>query len=139
MNAAARIHVASSEQSPAQHRAVRSYVLRQGRMSPAQQRALDTWMPTFGIPFSQASLDFARLFGRRGGCVLEIGCGMGETTAAIAQARPDDDFIGIEVHAPGVGSLLRRIHELGLSNVRVIRHDAVEVVAAMIPHASLNG
>jgi tRNA (guanine-N7-)-methyltransferase len=64
---------------------------------------------------------------------------MGETTAAIAQARPDDDFLGIEVHAPGVGSLLKRVRELGLANVRVIRHDAVEVVAAMIPPGSMAG
>jgi tRNA (guanine-N7-)-methyltransferase len=69
--------------------------------------------------------------------VLEIGFGMGETTAAIARARPAEDFIGIEVHAPGVGSLLKRLAELGLTNVRVIRHDAAEVVAAMIPPASL--
>ena len=108
-------------------------------MSPAQQRALDTLLPTLGIPFAPAPIDFDRAFGRRAPRVLEIGFGMGETTAAIAQARPDDDFLGVEVHAPGVGSLLKRVHELGLTNVRVIRHDAVEVVAAMIPPASLAG
>jgi tRNA (guanine-N7-)-methyltransferase len=120
-------------------RPVRSFVLRQGRMSPAQQRALDMLLPVFGVPFVPEPLDFARLFGRRAPTILEIGFGMGETTAAIAQARPGDDFIGIEVHGPGVGSLLRRIDDLRLANVRVIRHDAVEVVAAMIPPESLAG
>jgi len=120
-------------------RPIRSFVLRQGRLSPAQQRALDTLMPAFGIPFTQAPLDFDRAFGRRARRVLEIGFGMGETTAAIARMRPDDDFLGIEVHSPGVGSLLRRVKEQGLTNVRVIQHDAVELVAAMIPPASLAG
>ena len=108
-------------------------------MSPAQQRALDTLMPTYGIPFAERPLDFDRAFGRRAPRVLEIGSGMGETTAAIAQMRPDDDFVAIEVHSPGVGSLLRRIGELGLTNVRISQHDAVELVAAMIPTASLAG
>jgi tRNA (guanine-N7-)-methyltransferase len=124
---------------PPTHRPVRSFVLRQGRMSPAQHRALDTLLPAFGIPFTASPIDFDRVFGRRAPRVLEIGFGMGETTAAIAQARPDADFLGLEVHAPGVGSLLRRVHELGLTNVRVIQHDAVEVVATMIPPASLAG
>jgi tRNA (guanine-N7-)-methyltransferase len=108
-------------------------------MSPAQQRALDSLLPEYGVPFAAEPLDFERLFGRRAPTILEIGFGMGETTAAIAQARPGDDFVGIEVHGPGVGSLLRRIDELRLANVRVIRHDAVEVVAAMIPRESLAG
>jgi tRNA (guanine-N7-)-methyltransferase len=106
-------------------------------MSPAQKRAYDTLMPRFGIPFSPTLLDFDQAFGRSAPRVLEIGFGMGETTAAIARARPAEDYLGIEVHAPGVGSLLKRIDELGLGNVRVIRHDAAEVVAAMIPPASL--
>jgi len=108
-------------------------------MSPAQQRALDALMPTLGIAFAEAPLDFERAFGRKAPRVLEIGFGMGETTAQIADARREDDFVGIEVHAPGVGSLLKRVAELGLDNVRVIRHDAVETVAAMIPAASLAG
>ncbi len=120
-------------------RPVRSFVLRQGRMSPAQQRALDTLLPRYGVSFQATPPDFHLLFGRHAPRVLEIGFGMGETTAAIAQARPDDDFIGIEVHGPGVGSLLKRVAELGLSNVRVIQHDAVEVVAAMIAPESLAG
>jgi tRNA (guanine-N7-)-methyltransferase len=121
------------------HRPVRSFVLRQGRMSPAQRRALDALLPTLGIAFAPVPIDLDRAFGRRAPRVLEIGFGMGETTATIAQARPDEDFLGVEVHAPGVGSLLKRVDELGLTNVRVIRHDAVEVVAAMIAPASLVG
>jgi tRNA (guanine-N7-)-methyltransferase len=121
------------------HRPVRSFVLRQGRMSPAQQRALDELLPRFGIPFAPAPIDFDREFGRSAPRVLEIGFGMGETTAAIARARPGDDFLGIEVHSPGVGSLLKRVAELGLTNVRVVRHDAVEALATMIPPASLAG
>lgn len=113
--------------------------MRQGRLSPAQQRALDALMPTYGIPFAHHALDFDRAFGRRAPRVLEIGFGMGETTASIAQMRPDDDFLAIEVHSPGVGSLLRRIVELGLTNVRIVQHDVVELVAAMIPEASLAG
>jgi len=114
-------------------------VLRSGRMSPAQQRALDTLYPKYGIPFVPSPLDFDRVFGRRAPRVLEIGFGMGETTAKIAAARPAEDFVGVDVHPPGVGSLLKQIDERGLSNVRVIRHDAVEVVAAMIPHGSVAG
>jgi len=121
------------------HRPVRSYVLRQGRMSPAQQRALEDLLPRFGIPYRATPLDLDRAFGRAAPRVLEIGSGMGEATAAIAQARPRDDFLCIEVHSPGVGSLLKRVAELGLTNIRVIQHDAVEIVAAMVPPASLSG
>jgi tRNA (guanine-N7-)-methyltransferase len=111
-------------------------VLRQGRISPAQQRALQTLLPRFGIPVSGAPVDLESVFGRVAPRILEIGCGMGETTASIAQARPDLDFIAVDVHAPGIGSLLRHIDALMLRNVRVIRHDAVDVVASMIaPHA----
>ena len=120
-------------------RPIRSFVLRQGRMSAAQQRALDTLLPHFGLPFAPQPIDFDRVFGRVAPRVLEIGCGMGETTARIARAMPDVDFVGVEVHAPGVGSLLRLIALHALANLRVIRHDAVEVVAAMIPPHSLAG
>jgi tRNA (guanine-N7-)-methyltransferase len=120
-------------------RPVRSYVLRQGRLSPAQARALADLAPRYAIPFAQAPLDFAKAFGRHADVVLEIGCGMGETTAAIAAAHPGIDFLGIEVHAPGVGAILNRIAQSGLDNVRMIQHDAVEVVDAMIPEGSLGG
>ena len=120
-------------------RPVRSFVLRQGRMSPAQQRALDHLLPRHGLPFARAPLDWQHVFGRAAPVVLEIGFGMGETTAEIAAAHPERDFVGIEVHAPGVGSLLREVDRRGLANVRVIRHDAVEVVGAMLPMGSLAG
>jgi tRNA (guanine-N7-)-methyltransferase len=120
-------------------RPVRSYVLRQGRLSPAQARALAELAPRYAIPFARTPLDFARTFGRRADVVLEIGCGMGETTAAIAASHPDVDFVGIEVHGPGVGAVLNRIAQAGLTNLRVVQHDAVEVVDAMIAPGSLAG
>jgi tRNA (guanine-N7-)-methyltransferase len=120
-------------------RPIRSYVLRQGRISPAQQRALQELHARYGVDFRDAPLDPEELFGRRSQLVLEIGSGMGETTAAIAAAHPDTDFIAVEVHAPGVGSLLRRIESLGLNNLRVVRHDAVDVLARMIADSSLAG
>jgi len=120
-------------------RAVRSFVLRQGRVSNAQARAVEELLPCYGIPFSPSVLDFQAVFGRSAPVVLEIGFGMGETTAAIAQARSDTDFIGVEVHTPGVGNLLQIIQREGIGNLRVIQHDAVEVLDAMIPPASLAG
>ena len=121
------------------HRPVRSFVLRQGRMSAAQQRALETLLPGLGIAFRPKPVDFAAVFGRIAPVILEIGFGMGETTAAIAAANPQNDFLGLEVHGPGVGALLNRVAAAGLGNVRLIQHDAVEVVAHMIPAASLAG
>jgi tRNA (guanine-N7-)-methyltransferase len=123
------------------HRArpVRSFVLRQGRVSNAQQRYYDAGMPRWGIPHAAAPLDFTAVFGRSAPVVLEIGCGMGETTATIAAAHPGNDYLGIEVHAPGVGSLLKEIATRELPNLRVIRHDAVEVLRDMIPAGSLAG
>lgn len=118
---------------------IRSYVLRQGRVSNAQRRAHDTLLPRLGITFGEATLDLDAVFGRSAPRILEIGCGMGETTVAIAAAHPECDYIGIEVHTPGVGSLLKQIDEAGLSNVRVIQHDAVAVMDTMIPPSSLDG
>ena len=120
-------------------RPVRSYVLRQGRLSPAQARALDQLAPRWSVPYDASPLDLARVFGRRAPVVLEIGCGMGETTAAIAKAHPERDFLGVEVHGPGVGAILNRIDLGGLTNLRVVQHDAVEVVDTMIAEASLAG
>ena len=120
-------------------RGIRSYVLRQGRTTPAQQRALDALLTTHGIAYRQALLQPRDVFGRSAPLVLEIGSGMGETTASIAAARPETDFIAIEVHGPGVGSLLKRIDEQGLKNLRVIRHDAVEVLEHMIADGALSG
>jgi tRNA (guanine-N7-)-methyltransferase len=121
------------------HRPIRSFVLRQGRVSNAQQRYYDESMPRWGIPYAAAPLDLDAVFGRTAPRFLEIGCGMGETTAAIAAAYPGHDYLGIEVHAPGVGSLLKEIVTRELTNLRVIRHDAVEVVRDMIPAGSLAG
>jgi tRNA (guanine-N7-)-methyltransferase len=107
-------------------------------MSPAQQRACDELLPRFGVVASQP-LDFAALFGNAHPVVLEIGFGMGETTAAIAAVHPHVNFFGVEMHLPGVGALLRRIDAQGLANVRVVRRDAVEVVEHLVPLASLAG
>jgi tRNA (guanine-N7-)-methyltransferase len=121
------------------HRPVRSYVLRQGRVTDAQRRARDELMPRFGIPYSREPLDLEGVFGRAAPKILETGFGMGETTARIATDHPGIDYLGIEVHSPGVGSLLKRAAELGVDNLRVIQHDAVEVIEHMIAPASLDG
>ena len=120
-------------------RPIRSFVLRQGRYSAAQQRARESLLPRFGVPFQSAPLDFDAVFGRKAPRILEIGFGMGEATAAIAQAMPECDFLAIEVHTPGVGSLLKLIDERGLTNCRIVQHDAAEVAEKMIPAASLAG
>ena len=120
-------------------REIRSFVLRQGRTTPSQQRALDELLPRYGIDYAERPLDFREAFGRRAPVVLEIGSGMGETTAAIAFAHPETDYLAAEVHGPGVGSLLKKIKELGLTNLRIVRHDAVEVLQAMISDGSLAG
>jgi tRNA (guanine-N7-)-methyltransferase len=119
------------------HRPIRSFVLRQGRFSPAQREAYDTLLPRFGIPYSPTLIDLDRAFGRTNPKVLEIGFGMGETTAAIAALQPEHDFLAIDVHAPGVGSLLRLIEREHLSNVRIVSHDAVDVVHQMIAPGTL--
>ncbi|QJR13301.1 tRNA (guanosine(46)-N7)-methyltransferase TrmB [Usitatibacter palustris] len=121
------------------HPPIRSYVLRQGRFSPAQQRAYSELLPRYGVPYAAGPIDFKALFGRSAPVVAEIGFGMGETTARIAEERPEVDFLGIEVHSPGVGSLLRMVGERALTNVRIIQHDAMEVVRDMVPAASLSG
>ena len=118
---------------------IRSFVLRQGRMSPAQTRAYETLYPRFGLAYAPGPLDFPQVFGRTAPVVLEIGFGMGETTARIAASLPEHDFLGLEVHAPGVGALLKLLDEGDLTNVRVLRHDAVEVVRDMIAPGSLAG
>jgi tRNA (guanine-N7-)-methyltransferase len=116
---------------------IRSYVLRQSRTTPAQRRALEELFPKYGLAFSASPIDAQQIFGRRAPLVLEIGSGMGETTIEIARAHPGTDFIAIEVHGPGVGSLLKQIAAEELSNLRVIRHDAVEVLERMIPDGAL--
>ena len=118
-------------------RPIRSYVLRQGRFSPAQQNAVASLMPRYGIAYAPAPLSFAAAFGRAAPVVAEVGFGMGETTAAIARDNPGTDYLAIEVHGPGVGSLLKRLEADSISNVRVVQHDAVEVMREMVPERSL--
>jgi tRNA (guanine-N7-)-methyltransferase len=120
-------------------REIRSFVLRQGRTTPSQKRSLERLLPVFGIPFSTEVLDPGKAFGRAAPLVLEIGSGMGETTVQIAQAHPEVDYVAVEVHGPGVGSLLKNIDALELKNLRVVRHDAVEVLERMIADGSLAG
>ena len=112
------------------NRPIRSFVLRQGRTTPAQQRALDSLLPLYGIPFPEKIESKKPL-------VLEIGSGMGETTLEIAKAHPDTDFVAVEVHGPGVGSLLNKIQKEDIKNLRVVRHDAVEVLERMVGDGSL--
>ena len=117
---------------------IRSFVVRAGRIGPGQVRALAELAPRYVLPFAALGpVDFAAAFGRAAPLVVEIGFGMGATTAAIATAQPESNFLGIEVHPPGVGALLQRIDADGLVNVRIVQHDAVEVLESMIATASL--
>jgi tRNA (guanine-N7-)-methyltransferase len=123
----------------APRRGIRSYVVRAGRMGTGQERALAELGPRYVLPFVDGALDWPTTFGRVAPRVLEIGFGMGDATAAIAAGRPDTDFLGVEVHPPGVGALLRQVGERGLTNVRIVQHDAVEVLERMIAPDSLAG
>ena len=120
-------------------RRIRSFVTRAGRLSTAQAKAIETLGPKFCLPYAKAPCDFSQVFGRTAPTILEIGFGMGDTTAKIAAGMPEKDFIGVEVHTPGVGSLLKLIGEQGLGNLRIIQHDAFEVVTHMIAPDSLAG
>jgi tRNA (guanine-N7-)-methyltransferase len=120
-------------------RSIRSFVLRQGHMSPAQRRYIDEVMPKIGIAYRPEPLDLAAAFGRNAPKILEIGFGMGETTARIAADHPEIDYLGIEVHGPGVGALCKRIAENDLANLRIVQHDAVEVLHDMIADGALDG
>jgi tRNA (guanine-N7-)-methyltransferase len=124
---------------PAHRRRIRSFVTRAGRLSTGQKRAMDELGEQFVLPFESTPLDWPALFGRDAPRIFEIGFGMGATTAEIAVRRPDDDFVGVEVHAPGVGALLKLIGERELNNIRIIQHDAVEVLEQRIEPASLDG
>lgn len=117
---------------------VRSYVLRAGRITRAQRRALDELLPRWGIPYAALPLDLDHVFGRRAPRVLEIGFGNGDTLVALAAASPDVDFLGVEVHPPGIGHCLLAIESRGLSNVRLVAHDAVEVLENQLPPESLD-
>jgi tRNA (guanine-N7-)-methyltransferase len=120
-------------------KAVRSYVLRAGRMGSGQQRALAELGPRFVLPYSPVPLDLAAAFARTAPKILEIGFGMGGATAEIARNHPENDYLGVEVHVAGVGALLKSIGELGLENLRIVRHDAVEVLREMLAEQCLDG
>jgi tRNA (guanine-N7-)-methyltransferase len=117
---------------------IRSYVLRAGRMTAAQKRALEELLPRHAIAYAPEPLDLDRVFGRTAPRVLEIGFGNGDTLVELASASPGTDFIGVEVHPPGVGHCLLAIESRRLANVRVIAHDAVEVLASQLPASSLD-
>jgi tRNA (guanine-N7-)-methyltransferase len=129
----------SDPDTPSPRRAIRSFVVRAGRMGSGQVRALAQIGPRFVLPYQAAQPDWDAVFGRAAPRILEIGFGMGDATAAIAQARPEADFIGVEVHPPGVGALLQRIVDKDLRNLRIVQHDAVEVLAQMLAPGSLAG
>ena len=122
----------------APRRAIKSFVRRAGRITGAQTRALEELWPRYGLDYDGQPLDLDGVFGRRALRSVEIGFGDGETLVSLAAARPDRDFIGLEVHEPGVGHCLLRAAELELTNVRVLRHDAVEVLERSLAPASLD-
>ncbi len=118
-------------------RAVRSFVTRAGRITPAQQRALAELWPKYGLEFSAQPLDLRALYGRAAPCTIEIGFGNGDNLLRLAAAHPQRDFLGIEVHRAGVGRLLLALEARQLRNVHIICHDAVEVLAAQVPPLSV--
>lgn len=119
--------------------AIRSFVLRQGRISNAQRSACERLKSRYGIPFCTERISLESVFGRKAPKILEIGSGMGETTATIAQMHPESDYLAIEVHTPGIGSLLNQIETRQLANLRIIQHDAVEIIRHMLLPGSLDG
>jgi tRNA (guanine-N7-)-methyltransferase len=126
-----------AEQGKQHHRRIRSFVRRAGRLTASQQRALDELWPDYGVEYADDGLDFAALFGRSAPVVLEIGYGNGETLVAMAAEHPEQDFLGIEVHAPGVGHCLIAAAAAGVSNLKLIAHDAIEVLENQVPSGSV--
>ena len=129
----------SEEQGQAKHRPIKSFVTRPGRMGTGQIKALAELGPKFVLPYKTERIAPEQVFGRKAPLVLEIGFGMGAATAEIANTLPDHDFIGCEVHEPGVGALLKLIGEREIGNIRIVQHDAVEVLRDMIGEAALDG
>lgn len=117
---------------------IRSFVLRQGRITAGQRRALEKYWPEFGVDYQPRILDLDRLFGRQAPKILDIGSGNGDTTVAMAMAHPENDYLAVEVHTPGVGSLLRKISANRLRNIRICNHDVIEVLRWQIPPGSLD-
>jgi len=128
----------TSEPENLKHRRIRSFVLRMGRMTAGQQRALDALWPRFGIEYTTDSLNLDEVFGRHAPRMIEIGFGTGEALCAYAQAHPEVDCLGIEVHRPGAGHLLLQVEQHGISNVRASCHDAVEVLTHQLVPASID-
>lgn len=124
--------------SPKQHRTIRSFVLRQGRMTPAQTRAIDTLLPVYGLD-PKATFNYQEIFKNDLPVVIEIGFGMGDSLVAMATANPNINYIGIEVHGPGVGTCLDMIAKAEITNLRIVQHDAVEVLNYCIADQSLAG
>ena len=125
--------------APPHHRTIRSFVLRTGRTTAGQAKAFTDVGPRFLCPYTGLAMDFSTVYERSAPTILEIGFGMGEATAQIAALRPQDNFLCCEVHTPGVGALLKRIDEQSLANIRILQHDAVQVIDHMLPLASLDG
>tara|TARA_B100000795_G_scaffold96613_1_gene70898 strand:+ start:1166 stop:1843 length:678 start_codon:yes stop_codon:yes gene_type:complete len=119
-------------------RPIRSYVLRQGRLTKHQAEGIKIHSPLYAIPFSDNTLNWDTIFRNNGKKIIEIGFGMGHTTAEIAKNLPDSNFVAIDVHSPGVGNLLNKIKENELSNLKIIQHDAVEVLEKMVLDESLD-
>lgn len=119
-------------------RQIRSFVRRQGRLTKGQQFALDNFWPVMGVEYQAELIDLAKLFGREAPVTLEIGFGMGASLVNMAEISPQQNFLGIEVHLPGVGACLASAHDAEVNNLRVMCHDAVEVLNNMIPAASLD-
>ena len=118
---------------------IKSYVRRAGRTTTGQAKAFEDLGPRFLLQYQKTPLDATAVYGRTAPLILEIGFGMGEATAHIARVRPDDNFLCCEVHEPGVGALLKRIGERDIENIRILQHDAVEVIDNMLPEASIDG
>ncbi len=135
-----QITTTANPEEDLKQRRIRSFVLRQGRLTKGQEKALAEQWPHFGIEYKPERIDLSAVFDRADSPkILEIGFGMGETTAKIAQTLPEKDFLGVEVHTPGVGALLKLIEESSIPNIRIIQHDAVDVLNNMLPDASLDG
>ncbi len=126
-----------AEERQPHHRPIRSFVRRAGRLTASQQRALDELWPAYGIEYSAEAIDFGAVFGRRAPVVLEIGFGNGETLVEMAADHPDQDYLGIEVHEPGVGHCLIAADKAGISNLKLLNHDAMEVLEHQLPSGSL--